>query len=264
MVTHARRQLLVAFALLLTAGVLSRAAAGTTLQSAYASAGPLNGYEKYVELVGTVTYTGGLSIPAGDTVCIKGNGATIDLENSTIHVGGNTTLLDIDHCVLVNGGDPAYGPGQAALNFVASRGTVVNNTIHGNTVGIRVYLALPGAVSVKNNILSDNTQAGLICELGSEADVSYNDGWGNLRYGTYAIDYYCVNGGIQAWTPSPGTGNLSEDPQYVDEIAFDFHLDPESPCVAAGDPAGTNIGALGSPTPIEATSWGKIKTMFGR
>ena len=262
MVTHTRHRLLAAFALLVAAGFPPSAVLATTLESAYASASPLNGYDKYVELLGTVTYTGGLSIPAGDTVCIKGNGATIDLEGSTIHIGGNTTLLDIDHCVLMNGGNPVYGPGQAALNFVASRGSVTNNTIHGNTVGIRVYLAPPGAVSVKNNILSDNTQAGLICELGCEANVSYNDGWGNFRYGTYAIDYYCVNGGIQSWNPSPGTGNLSADPQYVDEAALDFHLDSESPCIASGDPAGTNMGALGAPTPIEATTWGKIKTMF--
>jgi len=254
--------LFLAFAVLLLAGFLPQAVLGTTLESAYTSASPLNGYDKYLELSGTMTYTGGLTIPAGDTVCIKGNGATIDLEGSMIHVGGNTTLLDIDHCVLVNGGNPVYGPGQAALNFVASRGSVTNNTIHANTVGIRVYLASPGVVSVKNNILSDNTQAGLICELGSEADVSYNDGWGNLRYGNYAIDYYCVNGGIQSWTPSPGTGNLSANPLYVDEAALDFHLDPESPCVAAGDPAGTNMGALGAPTPVEFSTWGRIKAMF--
>ena len=262
MVTHTRQMFLLALAVLLTAAFVPRAATCVTLESAYTGAGPLNGYDKYVELSGTVTYTGGLTIPADDTACIKGNGATLDLEGGMIHVGGSTTRLDIDHCVLVNGGNPIYGPGQSALNFVASSGSVVNNTFHANTVGIRVYQTSPAAVSVKNNIFSDNTHAGLICELGCEADVSYNDGWNNSRYGTYAIDYYCVSGGIQSWTPSPGTGNLSANPLYIDEAALDFHLDPESPCVAAGHPAGTNIGALGSPTPVEATSWGMIKTMF--
>jgi hypothetical protein len=264
MFTHTRRQLLIAIPVLVLAGFLPQAVSAATLQSAYTSAGPLNGYDKYVELSGTITYTGGLTIPTGDAACIKGNGATIDLQGSMIHVGGNTTSLDIDHCVLVNGGNPIYGPGQAALNFVASSGSVTNNTIHGNTVGVRVYLASPGVVSVKNNIFSDNTQAGVICELGSEADISYNDGWNNFRYGTYAIDYYCVNGGIQSWTPSPGTGNIGADPLYVDEAAFDFHLDEGSPCVNAGDPAGTNMGALGGPTPVEFTTWGMIKATFGR
>ena len=262
MVTHARQRLFLAFAVLVTASFVPQAATCVTLESAYAGAGPLNGYDKYLELTSTVTYTGGITITYGTTACIKGNGATIDLQNGMIHVGGSTTRLDIDHCVLVNGGDPIYGPGQSALNFVASGGSVTNNTLHANTVGIRVYQTSPGAVSVKNNIFSDNTQAGLICELGCEATVSYNDGWNNFRYGTYAIDYYCVSGGIQSWTPSPGTGNLSADPLYVDEEALDFHIDPESPCVAAGDPAGTTIGALGSPTPVEPTTWGMIKTMF--
>ncbi len=262
MVTHARKRLCLACAVLLSACVLPQAVLGATLESAYTSAGPLNGYAKYVELSSTVTYTGGLTILGGEAVCIRGNGATVDLQHGMIHVGGAGTQLDIDHCVLVNGGDPVYGPGQSAINFVASGGSVVNNTLHANTVGVRVYQTAAGSVSVKNNIFSDNTQAGLICELGCEADVSYNDGWNNFRYGTYAIDYYCVSGGIQSWTPAPGTGNIGADPLYVDEAALDFHLDPESPCVASGHPSGTNMGALGAPTPVESMTWGRIKATF--
>jgi hypothetical protein len=208
------------------------------------SASPQNGYDRYVELSAAMTYTGGLTIPSGDTAYIKGNGAVIDLQGSMIHVGGNTVRLDIDHCVLINGGNPIYGPGQAALNFVASRGSVTNNTIYGNTVGVRVYLSSPNAVTVKNNIITNNAQVGVLCEVGSEANVVFNDAWGNFMYGSYALDYYCVNGGIQPWSPVPGTGNISQDPLYVDAAARDFHLKPGSPCVGAGDPAGTDMGAL--------------------
>jgi hypothetical protein len=263
MVTHVVRQrLFLAIFVLLLAFLLPQAALGVTLQSAYTGAVPMNGYDKYVELSATMTYTGGLTIPAGDTAYIKGNGAVIDLEGSMIHVGGNTVRLDIDNCVLINGGNPVYGPGQAALNFVASRGSVTNNTIYGNTVGVRVYLSGPGAVTVKNNIIAKNTQVGVLCEVGSEANVIFNDAWGNFMYGSYALDYYCVNGGIQPWSPVPGTGNISVDPLFVDAAARDFHLNASSPCVAAGDPAGTHMGALGSPTPVESTSWGRIKAMF--
>jgi len=246
MINHARQPLFLALPLLLLASLVPQAATCVTLQSAYTSAGPLNGYDKYVVLTAGATYTGGLTIPAGDTACIKGNGALIDLQNGMIHVGGSTTRLDIDHCVLMNGGNSLYGPGQSALNFVASRGSVTGNTIYDNTVGVRVYLASPGAVSVKNNILAENTYAGVVCELGSEANITYNDGWHNGMYGNYAIDYYCVNGGIQPWTPSPGTGNITADPLFVDPAARDFHLNPDSPCIAAGDPAGTDMGAFGT------------------
>jgi len=50
----------------------------------------------------------------------------------------------------------------------------------------------------------------------------------------------------------------------VDATTLDFHLDPVSPCVGAGDPAGTYIGALGSPTPVEPTTWGRLKATFAR
>jgi len=175
-------------ATLASSALLPQVVYAVTLQSVYAGAVSQNGYDKFLDLSPSMTYTGGLVIPAGDTACIKGNGALIDLQGSTIHVEGKTIWLDIDHCVLVNGGDPAYGTTQAALNFVTSNGSVVNNTIYGNTVGVRVYLSGANAVSIKNNIVMNNTQAGVLCQLGSEPAVTFNDAWGNSGYGNYAID----------------------------------------------------------------------------
>ena len=173
---------------LLPIAVLPQAALGVTLEFAYVTAGPQDGYEKYVELSPSVTYTGGLTIPVGDTACIRGNGALIDLQGSTIHVEGKTVWLDIDYCVLVNGGDPAYSVSEAALNFVASYGSVTNNTIYGNTVGVRVYLSGMNGIIIKNNIVMNNAYAGVLCQLGSEPHVIFNDTWGNSGYGDYAMD----------------------------------------------------------------------------
>ena len=158
-----------------------------TLQSLYETAAPQGGYTKYLELDAGATYTGGIMIPDGEVVCIKGNGATIDLQTAIIQIQGPGARLDIDHCVIKNGCLPTAGYAQGALYFLGSHGDVVNNTIHGNTIGIRVYSTEPGAVTVMNNIIVRNTVTGLLCQLGSEPLVSYNDSWAN-RVNNYLID----------------------------------------------------------------------------
>jgi hypothetical protein len=158
------------------------AAHAVTLQSVYDAAGPREGYTKYLELDAGANYTGGLTIPAGDIVCIKGNGATIDLQTSTIQIQVKGTKLDMDHCVVKNGGLASAGYTQGALNFVGSSGNVVNNTFYGNTIGIRVYATGPGAVTVMNNIVVWNSFTGLLCQISNEPNVSYNDSWANGTY----------------------------------------------------------------------------------
>ncbi|MDI6807639.1 MAG: right-handed parallel beta-helix repeat-containing protein [Candidatus Eisenbacteria bacterium] len=161
---------------------------GATLQSVYESAPRQLGYDRYLDLRSGTTYTGGIAIPDGGSVCIKGNGAIIDLEGSIIAVTGRGALLDIDHCVILNGGDPDLGTGQGALNLTGCRGNVINNTICGNTVGVRVYAAKPNAVRIKNNIIVNNSSVGVLWQIGCDPEITYNDCWGNGGYGNYAMD----------------------------------------------------------------------------
>lgn len=156
--------------------------AAATLQSVYNAAGPQGVYTKYLDLDKGVTYTGGLLIAATDNVCIRGNGATLDLETATILVQGADANLDIDHCVIKNGGLAGAGYTQGALNFVGSHGSVVNNVIVGCTIGVRVYASGPGLVTVMNNIIVHNTITGLLCQIGNEPLVSYNDSWSDGTY----------------------------------------------------------------------------------
>ncbi|UCF77996.1 MAG: hypothetical protein JSW03_07730 [Candidatus Eiseniibacteriota bacterium] len=160
-----------------------------TLQSAFDAAGPGEGYDMLLELQGDEVLTGGITIPVGTRACIKGNGAILDLQTSSIQIQGRGTVLDIDHCVIMNGGDPDYGILQGALNFVGGEGNVINNTIYMNTVGVRVYSTPPGLVVVKNNIIVLNTRAGLLCQQYYEPMVLYNNCWGNY------IDNYLVDCG---------------------------------------------------------------------
>jgi hypothetical protein len=162
-------------------------ASPATLQSVYDAAGPQGGYTKYLQLDAGATYTGGLIIPATDIVCLKGNGAKLDLQTSTIQIQGRDASLDIDHCVIKNGGLFSAGYTQGALNFVGSHGNVMNNTFYGNTIGIRIYATGPGAVTVMNNIIVRNTITGLLCQIANEPLVSYDDSWANGTF-NYLMD----------------------------------------------------------------------------
>ena len=120
--------------------------------------------------------------------------------------------------------------------------TIINNVIHGNKVtgpcgpeyaGIYVYSG--SAPSITNNIITGNRNG--IWSWTSSPVISYNDVWNN----TYA-NYRDV---------SPGSGDISVDPLFVDPSTGDYHLQstqgsyhggawtPDantSPCIDAGDP----------------------------
>jgi hypothetical protein len=95
---------------------LAGAASAMTLREAYESAGPRDGYDKYLELQTGVTYTGGLVIgpilspikhhllgPPGEDVRIEGNGAILDLEGQQLCISYCANRLDVDDCVVLNG-----------------------------------------------------------------------------------------------------------------------------------------------------------------
>ena len=54
------------------------------------------------------------------------------------------------------------------------------------------------------------------------------------------------------------------DPLFVNESARDYHLQTGSPCIGAGTPAGTNMGALGVPTAVTRVTWSQVKALFAQ
>ncbi len=108
------RRLLAISMLLLLWPVL---AGGVTLREAVQSAGPAGGYDRWVQLETGVVYTGGLlngpifmpfshkpNGPPGEDIRIVGNGAILDLQGGQICVSYCNNRLDIDDCVILNGG----------------------------------------------------------------------------------------------------------------------------------------------------------------
>jgi len=125
---------------------------------------------------------------------------------------------------------------------------LTNNTIVGNGRDGYHDWAGGGSVYIRNNIFAENGRYGIFKHRDTPVFISYNDVWNNVQ-GDY---YQGYSGPPTPFTPYPGTGEISEDPLFVDPESGDFHLLPNSPCIDAGDPSSpydpdstrADIGAL--------------------
>lgn len=95
--------------------------------------------------------------------------------------------------------------------------TVVNNTFDTQYRGID---DLYSRTVVMNNIITGNAGFGLT--LGSNGSSSYNDVWGNTS------NYHNI---------TPGVGDVSSDPLFVNRVGRNYRVEPASPARDAGNPS---------------------------
>ncbi len=154
-------------------------------------------------------------------------------------------------------------------------GTIQNNTIHGNSGrGIygcdgtiqnnAIYENFGGGLhhcygNIQNNIIYGNTAdypgGGLASCKGTIRNCII---WQNTAPTGAQVDNYCATPSyscIQDWVGG-GTGNILDNPELVDPTSGDFHLQPNSPCIDAGE----NVPGLtqdfeGDPRPYDAVTW---------
>ncbi|MCP4546380.1 MAG: hypothetical protein GY835_07935 [bacterium] len=139
-------------------------AGGITLREVVQSAGPANGYDRWVELETGVVYTGGLLIgpifmpfsdkpngPPGEDIRIVGNGAILDLQGGQICVSYCNNRLDIDDCVILNGGIRWRGYHPFALHPTGSARNITFYRPH--DYALRARNAGPGIVLERNLIV---------------------------------------------------------------------------------------------------------------
>ncbi len=113
----------------------------------------------------------------------------------------------------------------------ASSSVIENITVWGNTGAEGSALALKfSTVTVRNSIFIGDHAPSVAQVLVEESEVTfvYNDVWGSS------------DGFVGMDDPTGNDGNLSEDPEFVDESGGDFSLDGGSPCVDAGHPTQTD------------------------
>ncbi len=108
----------------------------------------------------------------------------------------------------------------------ASSPSIVNNTILGNTASdsggaIHCYASSP---SIVNTIVAFNS-SGIRCDDATGHPMLRN----SCVYGNPAYDFFGLP------NPTGSGGNISADPGFADPRYGDWHIQPGSPCVNAGD-----------------------------
>ncbi len=94
-----------------------------------------------------------------------------------------------------------------------------------NPGGAGLFLDLYREVNISNSIIA-NCEAGIVNDHWETPAILYSDIYGNSEG-----DLIDCN---------PGEGCLSLDPLFLDAMNSDYHLQPGSPCVDAGDPNSPN------------------------
>lgn len=165
----------------------------------------------------------------------------IFIENFAFFGGGMYNSDNSNSLILVNcifAGNSGSGGGM----FITGADANVSNCIFTGNSGGGIS-AGDCEVTVTNCTITANSAfkgGGIFCGEGSSLTVSNSILWYNTAVygeqiygfgGTAVITYSNVEGG------SAGVGNIDADPVFVDADDDDYHLNPGSPCIDAGDPS---------------------------
>ena len=175
---------------------------------------------------------------------------------------GAGVYLDLSGAVVANNlfiGNLAE-EGGGAIHCEDSAALIMNNTIVENEAneGAGLFVAdSPSSVFVNNIVVDSPGGEGIFCLRGVSPAILNNDVWNNAGgpYGGLCPDL------------TGTSGNISEDPLFVDALADDYHLGVGSPCIDAANPSpgfddtcfppsmGTAVGDLGAYGSPGACRW---------
>jgi hypothetical protein len=123
-----------------------------------------------------------------------------------------------------------YNNDDEGIDCSESSPLIVNNTIDNNGLNPSpegypssgIECGENSNPDIINNIITNNADHGIHCFGGSTPTNSYNDIWGH----TVSNYQGC----------SPGTGDISDNPLYMNQPSADYTLQSISPCIDTGDP----------------------------
>ncbi len=207
-----------------------------SLQDMYNNASPGEGYDKLIVLAKDSIYNGRF-IQDVQSVCIHGNGAIIELNDSSILIDGENKRIDIDHVIFITNGKT-----DVFLVFQNNAyGKILNNTFYGKIDSektvycIRFNECNKDSSYIQNNIFTD-FQTGIYYytinfDSGISLYISNNDLW---KCDTPYLYWGGWTGYPSSFTPNPGDQELIADPKFVDEQNYNFNLSDNSPCIDYG------------------------------
>ena len=144
----------------------------------------------------------------------------------------------------------------AAVNCLIALNSVSEDIYDFDGVGI--YAAMSGPVSIINSTIAGNYRENYT--IATASGIMFADIYGGLKNSIFwnenlseeidtdilseiTVSYSAIKGG---W---PGTGNIEDNPLFVDDSTFIIH--PDSPCINTGTDYGApSVDILGNPRPM--------------
>ena len=191
----------------------------TSLQDMYNNSESLNGYDRYIILNENEIYTGGIGV-FEESAYIEGNGAIINLELGLgfwVYSDSLSNIrLDISRCTIINGS-------EYALSYSGySQGNIINCNLINSGNGIKLF-EFSNLIMKNCNLINNNNYGVGIYSTTPTLFITYSNAWENGND-------YMEN------CPGWGTGNLYNNPNFIDIINNNFNYNEESICIDSGDP----------------------------
>jgi hypothetical protein len=178
------------------------------------------------------------SAGSGGGICCESSG-TMTIANNTITGniavggGGGGIYADNSSPAIINNtimGNSAYGSG-GGIGTRYSSAIVAGNTVMGNGAPAGGGIGCDGgSPTISNTIVAFNS-AGVYMSGSATASLLHNCVYGNTPYNYSGLT-----------DPTGTDGNISVDPELVDTVYGNLHIQPDSPCVDAGDDSVAGAG----------------------
>ncbi len=185
----------------------------------YYGGGACGGTLKNCTLVGNKALCGGGGVYAAMENCL--------LLNNIVSEGGGAFICQLDHCRLMGNRakTSAGGAGESSLR---------NCLVVSNSAG---YAGGTGGSDLENCTVTGNSGTNTVMNV--RGGVARGTLRNSIVYANYAVsnaNFYDASLTFCCTTPMPtnGTGNITNEPQFVNAAAGDCRLQPSSPCIDRG------------------------------